>query len=154
MKPLRRRLIVAGMASACFGAAAFAQLKDKVIRIVARKFEYTPSEITLQKGVPVILELTTEDVAMGFYAPGLKVDVEIVPGRAVQVRLVPEKAGSFDFSCNVFCGDGHEDIGGKIHVTSVSAPAVISALVSPARAIRTTGGSAHARLVEPDTLVH
>jgi cytochrome c oxidase subunit 2 len=34
-----------------------------------------------------------------------------------RVRLLPEKAGSFDFSCNVFCGDGHEDMGGKIHVT-------------------------------------
>jgi len=116
MSPQRRRLVVAGVASACFGAAAYAQMKEKVIRIVAKKFEYTPGEITLQKGTPVILELTTEDVAMGFYAPAFNVDVEIVPGKAVQVRLVPEKAGSFDFSCNVFCGDGHEDMGGKIHV--------------------------------------
>ena len=117
MRPQRRRLIVSGMVAACFGAAAFAQMKERVIRIVAKKFEYTPGEITLQKGTPVILELTTEDVVMGFYAPALNVDVEIVPGKAVQVRLVPEKTGSFDFSCNVFCGDGHEDMGGKIHVT-------------------------------------
>jgi len=117
MNVQRRRLIAAGCASACFGAAAFAQMQDKVIRIVAKKFEYTPGEITLQKGTPVILELTTEDVTMGFYAPALNVDVEIVPGKAVQVRLVPEKTGTFDFSCNVFCGDGHEDMGGKIHVT-------------------------------------
>lgn len=116
MNPQRRRLIVAGIASGCFGAAAFAQLKEKVIRIVAKKFEYTPAEITLEKGVPVVLELSTEDVAMGFYAPAFKIDVEFVPGKAVQVRLVPEKTGSFDFSCNVFCGEGHEDMGGKIHV--------------------------------------
>ena len=116
MKPQRRRLIVAGIASA-FGAAVLAQPGERVVRIVARKFEYSPAEITLQKGVPVVLELTTEDVAMGFYAPDLKVDVEIVPGKVIRVRLVPEKAGSFDFSCNVFCGDGHEDMGGKIHVT-------------------------------------
>jgi len=117
MKPQRRRLVFGGVAAACFGAAAFAQMKEKVIRIVAKKFEYTPGEITLQKGTPVILELTTEDVAMGFYAPAFNVDVEIVPGKAVQVRLVPDKTGTFDFSCNVFCGDGHEDMGGKIHVT-------------------------------------
>jgi cytochrome c oxidase subunit 2 len=55
---------------------------------------------------------------MGFYAPDFKVDVEIVPGKTARVRLLPEKAGSFDFSCNVFCGDGHEDMGGKIHVTA------------------------------------
>jgi cytochrome c oxidase subunit 2 len=116
MKPGRRRLIFAGIASA-FGAAVIAQPNEKVIRIVAKKFEYTPGEITIEKGVPVVLELTTEDVAMGFYAPDFKVDVEIVPGKVAQVRLVPDKTGTFDFSCNVFCGDGHEDMGGKIHVT-------------------------------------
>jgi len=115
MRMQRRRLLAAGIATAAFGAAAFAQ--EKVIRIVAKKFEYSPAEITLQKGVPVVLELTTEDVAMGFYAPDLKIDVEIVPGKTIQVRLLPEKAGSFDVSCNIFCGDGHEDMGGKIHVT-------------------------------------
>ena len=116
MKPQRRRLLVAGIASAAFGVAAFAQVKEKVIRIVAKKFEFNPAEITLEKGVPVMLELTTEDVAMGFSAPAFKVDVEIVPGKAARVRLLPDKAGTFDFICDVFCGDGHEDMGGKIHV--------------------------------------
>ena len=113
MRIQRRRLIAAGIATAAFGAA-FSQ--EKVIRIVAKKFEYTPGEITLQKGVPVLLELTTEDVAMGFYAPDFRIDVEIVPGKAVRVPLVPDKAGHFDFSCNVFCGDGHEDMDGTIMV--------------------------------------
>ena len=116
MKLQRRRLIVAGIASAAFGAVAFAQVKEKVIRIVAKKFEFIPAEITLEKGVPVVLELTTEDVAMGFFARDFKVDVEIIPGKAVQVRLLPDKAGTFDFICDVFCGDGHEDMAGKIHV--------------------------------------
>ncbi|HLX79968.1 MAG TPA: cupredoxin domain-containing protein [Burkholderiales bacterium] len=112
----RRRLLIAGIA-ASFGAGVLAQSNEKVIRIVAKKFEYTPGEITLQKDVPVVLELTTEDVAMGFYAPDFKVDVEIMPGKAVQVRLVPDRTGTFDFSCDVFCGEGHEDMSGKIHVT-------------------------------------
>jgi cytochrome c oxidase subunit 2 len=116
MRPGRRRLIIAGAALA-FGAGALAQQPgEKVIRIVAKKFEYTPGEITLEKGVPVVLELTTEDVTMGFYAPDFKVDVEIVPGRTVQVRLAPDTIGSFEFSCDVFCGDGHEGMSGTIHV--------------------------------------
>jgi cytochrome c oxidase subunit 2 len=116
MRPDRRRLVAAGLAGAAFAALGYAQQQEKVIRIVARKFEFTPAEITLEKGVPVILELTTEDVTMGFSAPDFKADVEIVPGRAVRVRLVPDKAGTFDFICDVFCGDGHEDMGGRIHV--------------------------------------
>jgi cytochrome c oxidase subunit 2 len=114
MQAQRRRLVVAGIASAAFGAFAFAQ--EKVIRVVAKKFEFIPAEITLEKGVPVVLELTAPDVAMGFSAPDFKVDVEIVPGKDVQVRLVPDKAGTFDFVCDVFCGDGHEDMNGRIHV--------------------------------------
>ncbi len=111
----RRQLLIALAAGALFGPAARSQ--ERVIRIVAKKFEFTPSEIRLEKGVPVMLELTTEDVAMGFFAPDFKADVEIVPGKVARVRLVPDKAGTFEFICDVFCGDGHEDMGGKIHVT-------------------------------------
>ena len=92
--------------------------EERVIRISAKKFEFTPSEITLKKGEPVVLELTTEDVTMGFYAKELNASAEIVPGKVTPLRLVPDKTGSFDFICDVFCGDGHEDMGGKIHVTA------------------------------------
>ena len=111
----RRQLLIALAAGALFGPAARSQ--ERVIRIVAKKFEFIPAEITLARGVPVILELTTEDVAMGFSAPDFKADIEIVPGKTARLRLVPDKAGDFDFICDVFCGDGHEDMGGKIHVT-------------------------------------
>jgi cytochrome c oxidase subunit 2 len=109
----RRKLLLALAASVVLVPA---RSQERVVRIVAKKFEYNPAEITLQKGLPVVLELTSEDVTMGFLATEFNVDVEIVPGKAVQVRLLPEKAGTFDFSCNVFCGEGHEDMGGKIHV--------------------------------------
>jgi cytochrome c oxidase subunit 2 len=111
---MRRRLLLALVAGAVVGPVARSQ--ERVIRIVARKFEFVPGEISLQKGVPAMLELVAEDVAMGFYAPALNVDVEFVPGKPVRVRVLPEQTGSYDFSCNVFCGDGHEDMGGKIHV--------------------------------------
>ena len=112
----RRHLLMAFAAGVVMGPLVHSQ--ERVIRIVAKKFEYLPSEITLQKGVPVVLELVAEDVTMGFYAPDLKLDTEVVPGKAVRVRVVPEKAGNFDLSCNVFCGDGHEDMDAKIHVTA------------------------------------
>jgi cytochrome c oxidase subunit 2 len=111
----RRQLLIALAAGSLFGPLARSQ--ERVIRIVAKKFEFIPAEIRLARGVPVILELSTEDVAMGFSAPDFKANVEIVPGKTTQLRLVPDKAGSFDFICDVFCGDGHEDMGGKIHVT-------------------------------------
>jgi cytochrome c oxidase subunit 2 len=45
---------------------------------------------------------------MGFYAPDLNLRTVIVPGQGARVRFVPDKAGSFDFLCDIFCGEGHE----------------------------------------------
>jgi len=115
----RRRLLAAGIAAAAgasFGAALLAQPAEKTIRVLAKKFEFIPSDISLALGEPVVLELTAEDVTMGFYAADFKVDVEIVPGSTTRVRLVPDKAGTFGFICDVFCGEGHEDMGGTIRV--------------------------------------
>jgi cytochrome c oxidase subunit 2 len=113
----RRLLLQAAAGVAALGAAALARSQEKVIKILAKKFEYVPSEITIEKGVPVVLEFTTDDVTMGFYSKELNASAEIVPGKATRVRIVPEKAGTYEFICDVFCGEGHEDMAGKIHVT-------------------------------------
>jgi cytochrome c oxidase subunit II len=93
-----------------------AQPAEQVITITAKKFNYTPNHITLQKGVPVILEFTTDDVLMGFNVPDLGVRADIVPGKVTRVRIVPDKVGTFTFFCDIFCGSGHEDMTGAITV--------------------------------------
>jgi cytochrome c oxidase subunit II len=95
---------------------AWAQPEPRVIAIRARKFEFDPGEVTLRLGEPVVLELTTEDVHMGFDAPGLGLSADIVPGKVARVPFTPGKVGSFDFSCDVFCGSGHEEMSGVIIV--------------------------------------
>ena len=104
-----------GLVSA--GDYASVQTEDPVIKIVAKKFDYTPNEIKLKKGVPVILEFTTLDVFMGFKVPDLGVRADIIPGKVSRLRLVPDKVGTFPFVCDVFCGSGHEDMTGTIIVT-------------------------------------
>ncbi len=107
------------VALSSFGAYVIAQSagpKEKVIRITAKKFNYTPGEIKLKKGVPVILEFTTLDVMMGFNLPDFNVRADIVPGKVTRLRLVPDKTGTFIFLCDVFCGTGHEEMNGKITV--------------------------------------
>jgi len=93
-----------------------AQPGQQVIRIVAKKFDYTPNQITLKKGVPVVLELSSADVLMGFNAPDLHVRADIVPGQVTRVRIVPDKTGTFAFFCDIFCGSGHENMTGTINV--------------------------------------
>lgn len=97
-------------------AAQSAQPKEKVIKITARRFNYTPGEVTLKKGVPVILELRSRDVLMGFNLPDFGVRSDIVPGKVTRLRLVPDKTGTFIFLCDIFCGSGHEEMNGRLTV--------------------------------------
>jgi cytochrome c oxidase subunit 2 len=118
MRRDRRSFVLGGVAALAMAAASVpAQPKPRVIKIVARRFVFTPNEIALKRGEPVVLELTTEDVFMGFNAPDFDVRADIVPGRTNTVSFTPGKAGSFIFLCDVFCGDGHEGMSGKLVVT-------------------------------------
>jgi len=91
---------------------------EQVIKVTAKKFEFSPNVITVRLNVPVVLEFTSLDRAHGFAVPDLKLDAEIKPGETTRVRFVPDKLGTFEFHCNRFCGSGHEDMTGQIVVTN------------------------------------
>jgi cytochrome c oxidase subunit 2 len=98
------------------GTIYAADQKEIVIKITAKKFEYSPSSIKIKKGIPVILELTSLDRLHGFNCPKLGVRTNIEPGKVSRVRILAQKAGVYEFHCDIFCGDGHEDMYGKIIV--------------------------------------
>lgn len=97
--------------------SAFAVDQEQVIKITAKKFEYSPKEITLKKGVPTILEITALDKLHGFDCPDLNIRADLLQGKVTKIRVTPQKTGSFTFHCDIFCGDGHEDMTGTITVT-------------------------------------
>jgi|ERR1051325_5043382 cytochrome c oxidase subunit 2 len=105
-------------AALVLGAVVFhsSEAEETVVKVVAKKFDYTPGTIKLKKGAPVTLELTSADVVMGFNAPDFKVRADVVPGKTVRIRIVPDKTGTFTFFCDVFCGSGHEEMSGVIEV--------------------------------------
>jgi cytochrome c oxidase subunit II len=98
------------------GTIFAADQKEIVIKITAKKFEYSPNSIKIKKGIPVILELTSLDRLHGFNCPKLGVRTNIEPGKVNRVRILAQKAGVYEFYCDVFCGSGHEDMSGKIIV--------------------------------------
>ena len=114
------RNTLAGLALAVAGSLSYvavhAASSPRVIRISAKKFEYTPGEVTLKKGERVVIELTTEDVTMGFNLPDFNVRADIVPDKTTRVEFTPDKAGRFVFLCDIFCGSGHEEMQGSITV--------------------------------------
>jgi cytochrome c oxidase subunit II len=111
---MRRRTLLLLLLGA---GAALAQKSDaRVVRITARKFEFSPAEVTLKSGEPVVFELSTEDVAMGFSAAELNLHAEIVPGEVTRVPFTPGRTGRFEYICDIFCGEGHEDMAGVIKI--------------------------------------
>jgi cytochrome c oxidase subunit II len=118
---LPRRQVMAAATAAGLGLvlAAWrvqAQSAPRVIPVSAKKFSYDPDEIHLKVGEAVVLELKTLDVVMGFNCPDFKVRSDILPGRISRVELKPDKAGSFPFFCDIFCGSGHEEMNGAFIV--------------------------------------
>jgi cytochrome c oxidase subunit 2 len=110
----RRTLIALLGGSALGGGARLAADQPTEIRISAKKFEFHPSKVTAKRGQPLVLVLTSEDRIHGFKMPDFGVRTDIVPGQETRVSLMPEKPGSFGFLCDVFCGDGHEDMEGTL----------------------------------------
>jgi cytochrome c oxidase subunit 2 len=104
-------------AAGCGGALVAERSSERVVQIHTKKFVFVPSEVTLKRGEPVILEFVADDITMGFRAPDLALRTEIHPGKVARLPFTPQKAGTFDFYCDVFCGDGHEEMDGKIIVT-------------------------------------
>ena len=115
----RRTLMNAAGALALSSVAALALAKprERIIKIVARKFVFVPSEIRMKQGETVVLQLTAPEVPMGLSLPDFGVRADIMPGKVTTLQLTPDKTGTFTFLCDVFCGTGHEDMNGTLIVT-------------------------------------
>jgi len=87
------------------------------IEITAKRFNFTPGEITLKKGEPVVLVLTSTDVPHGIRIRELGIEVKAGKGQTSQVAFTPDKVGTFVGHCSVFCGSGHGSMAFTLHVT-------------------------------------
>src|SRR5271167_170308 len=96
--------------------AANAAVEPQVIEISAKKYEFSPSQITLKKGEPVILRLTSTDRVHGFMSKPLKFDTDIAVGKTTDVAVTPDTAGDFTIICDHYCGTGHGGMNMKVTV--------------------------------------
>jgi len=90
---------------------------ERVIHITANKFQFSPDSITLKKGEPVVFEISSGDRKHGFSLRAFGVRSDVLPGKVSRIRFTTDKTGKFSFSCDVFCGDGHEEMTGTVVVT-------------------------------------
>ena len=98
---------------------AQATAPQRVVHVVAERFSFTPSHITVEPGTVVEIRLTSEDTAHGFRIAGPHgVDITI-PKRGRGEIVVPFEAsepGDYVFECSRMCGAGHSFMRGRIRV--------------------------------------
>lgn len=106
-------------------AVAFAPLpvssiapQERTFQIDARQFAFSPSELRVNPGDTVTIQLVSTDVVHGLYVDGYDVSIEADPGQTTTLSFVANKPGSFRFRCNVTCGAMHPFMIGKLNVGS------------------------------------
>jgi heme/copper-type cytochrome/quinol oxidase subunit 2 len=92
--------------------------RERAFRIEARQFAYAPSQLSVNRGDMVTIQLMSTDVVHGLYIDGYGVSVEGDPGQTVAITFIADKPGSFRFRCNVTCGAMHPFMIGKLTVGS------------------------------------
>ena len=92
------------------------QQKTAEIQIIAKKWEFSPSTITVKKGQKVKLSINSIDVDHGIAIPEFDISDTLAEGKTTIIEFTPDKTGTFTFFCNVFCGRGHKDMKGTLIV--------------------------------------
>ena len=110
-------IVMAGLSTASIAKPHAAGAELKRIEVTAKRFEYSPAEITLKKGEPVVLVLRSQDVAHGLKFDELGLKTEIEKNNAAELAFTPQKTGTFVGHCSHFCGSGHGSMTLTLHVT-------------------------------------
>ncbi len=92
-------------------------VEPRVITIEAKRFVYTPNEITVQKGELITIRLESLDVTHGLYMDGYGINLKARPGLVGKATFVADKAGRFTFRCSETCGEFHPYMVGFMEVT-------------------------------------
>lgn len=92
--------------------------QERTFRIDARQFAYSPSELKVNAGDTVTIQLVSTDVVHGLYVDDYNISIEADPGQSATLTFVADKPGSFRFRCNITCGAMHPFMIGKLTVGS------------------------------------
>lgn len=111
--------------------------KTRVIKLVAKKYGYSPERIVVNRGDTLIIKPTSQDVTHGFYLDGYPVEFIIKQqgvafqkytwkeddgktqtdwDRVSEIEFTADKAGKFIFRCTQTCGNLHPFMTGEIVV--------------------------------------
>lgn len=89
---------------------------ERVYRIEASRFAYSPSILKVNQGDQITLEMVSTDVVHGLAIDGYDFEVTTDPGQTARLTFTANRSGTYRFRCSVTCGPLHPFMIGKIQV--------------------------------------
>jgi rubrerythrin len=92
------------------------------VEITAKACEFTPRDITVNKGETIVLKINAVDSPAGFRCINFQLNEYISPGKPFEVKFLADTAGEFEFFSNVPCATGTEKMRGKFIIEGENEP--------------------------------
>lgn len=70
----------------------------------------------VEKGRPVKLTLTSDDVLHAFYIPDFRVKMDVIPNRFTSLTFTPREVGDHIIYCAEYCGEFHSEMHALLRV--------------------------------------
>jgi cytochrome c oxidase subunit 2 len=88
----------------------FSYPHDDRFKLLDGSYLVSSEELHIPVGMKVRIELSAKDVIHSFWVPSIGGKKDAVPGRATELWIQADKAGTFKGQCFEFCGEGHADM--------------------------------------------
>jgi len=85
------------------------------VYILGRLWQWYPI-LELEKDKEYRVHLSSMDWQHGFSLQPINVNLQVLPGYEMVLKMAPDSAGEFTIVCNEYCGIGHHTMVGKIYV--------------------------------------
>ncbi len=118
---LHRRTFGIGLVAAAvlLAGGVRASAAHPSVDVVAANWKFTPATIVAHVGKETTLRLTSSEGVHGIESAELGIaKTMIMPGKFVEVKFTPKKAGTYVVHCAIMCGAGHADMALTIKVVA------------------------------------
>ena len=85
------------------------------VYMLGRLWQWWPI-LELEKGESYRFHLSSMDWQHGFSLQPLNINLQVVPGYEMVIKMTPDSTGTFGVICNEYCGIGHHTMVGRIYV--------------------------------------
>ena len=85
------------------------------VYLLARLWEWYQI-LELEQGKTYRLHLSSMDWQHGFSLQPENINVQVIPGYEMVIKITPNKSGEYTVVCNEYCGIGHHAMIGRIYV--------------------------------------